>query len=283
MHRDDGDAVSAAVSLPTEPYRIVGEDGCVHFSHLKQFSRSGSHYLHATNAKNEPTRAMLVSTCVHQIILGPRADKKVVVYPGDRRQGKAWDEFLAANTADDMEIVTRPEWSDAEEAARIISKNPLVIEALRDARTEVPLKWRDGDVPCSTSGVDIVGRGMLGDLKGTHTAEPEAWKRTAFRMHHWAQLVWYRRGAIANGIDVSNGLFVLGYEMSAPYPVVPLEMTDDLIDLGEKTVSLWLERFRLLRDSIPNPTCAQDWPAYVQSPMPWEVPAWKQDEEDEDE
>lgn len=261
--------------------RIYGDDGCLHFSHLKHFSRSGSHYLHATNKANAPTRPMLVSTCVHQGLLGPRADKKVVVFPGDARRGKEWTLFAAENAA--HEIVTQPEWDDALEIVSVLKRNPLIQEALEDARTEVPLTWNDGGVPCSTSGVDIISRGMLWDLKGTHSALPDIWMRTAFRMGYHAQMVWYRRGAAANGIDCSRGLCVLGYEMTPPYAVVPLEMTERLIELGEKTVSLWLERFRVLRESIPEPKTEQDWPAYVQSPMPWEPPAWLSDDDEEDE
>jgi hypothetical protein len=274
--------VSAAVSLSdAKPLRTVGDDGCVHFSHLKRLALSGAHYLHAVNVQTAPTRAMLVSTAVHQILLGPRADKKVVVYSGDARRGNDWKAFAAEHAED--EILTAPEWADAAEAANEIAKDPLVIEALADARTEVPLKWEDNGIRCSTSGVDIVGRGMLGDLKGTHTALPDLWKRSAFRMLYHCQMVWYRRGAIANGIDVSKGLFVLGYEMSPPYAVVPLEMTEELIVLGEQTVSLWLERLRNYQLSCPLPMTPKDWPAYTQSAMPWERPAWMSDDEDDDE
>lgn len=270
--------MSAAISMPP-PLMTLGDDGACHFTHLKKLSLSPSHYLHSVNVPFEPSRAMLMSTAVHQILLGPRSDKKVVVYPGDARRGNDWKTFAALNAGND--ILTQPEWDDAATAAAVLEKNPLIREALDGARTEVPLRWSDNGIPCSTSGVDIVGRGMLGDLKGTHSAHPDIWTRTAFRMAYHCQLVWYRRGAIANGIDCSRGLFVLGYEMTPPYAVVPLELTEGLIDLGERTVTLWLERLKVLRESIPEPRTAQDWPAYVQSPMPWEPPAWMQDDEED--
>ncbi len=273
--------MSAAVSIP-EPkvLRTVGDDGCVHISHLKKIALSGAHYLHAVNTDLEPTRDMRVSTAVHQIILGPRADKKVVVYSGEARRGNDWKAFAAEHDGD--EILTAPEWADAEEAGREPAKDPLIIEALEGARTEVPLAWEDNGIRCSTSGVDIVGRGELGDLKGTHTALPELFTKTAFRMGYHCQMVWYRRGAIANGIDVSKGLFVLGYEMSPPYAVVPLEMNEELIDIAERTVSLWLEKLRNYQLSCPLPTTPKDWPAYTQSRVPWGKPAWMIEEEDDE-
>lgn len=268
--------MATAVTLPgppPTPPRIVADDGCVHYSHLKKLSLSGRQYLHAVNAENETTRPMRVSTIVHHVVLGPRADKKIVVYGGDRK-GNAWKDFAREHAGD--EIVTASEWADAQEMAEALKADPLVQARLDGARCEVPLTWEDGGVRCSTSGVDILSAGALGDLKGTNCAEPLIFQRQAFRMQYHAQLCWYRRGAIANGLDVSKGLFVLGYEMKAPFEVVDLELTPALIELGERAISLWLEKYRVYRQS-------NQWPGYVQRPIPWDVPSWMQDDEDDDE
>jgi len=268
------------VTLPPV-LRTLDADGTLHFSHLKAYAKSGAHSLHAVNAPNEPTRPMLISTGVHQVVLGPRADKKIVVFDGSRRQGNAWDEFEAAHAGE--EILTLPEWSEAKFIGNALLEDPLIQEKLDGARFEVPLRWRDGEFECSTSGIDIVRPGEIGDLKGTHCAEPERFKRHAFSMFYHCQLAWYRRGCRANGIDTSRGLFVLGYEMEPPFAVVPLEMTEELIDLGERTLSLWLEYLRRDVLSCPAPTKAKDWPAYTQSPVPWPLPAFMQRDEDESE
>lgn len=264
--------MSAAVSLPA--MRTCDEDGSHHFSHVKRLNLSAKQYLHAVNAPNEPTRPMLVSTAVHQIVLGPRAGKRVVVFDGDRRGTNAWKDF--ASKHDGADILTAPEWAEAREIAEAIGNDPLVRTRLDGARKEVPLEWEDGGLKCSTSGIDILGHGALGDLKGTHTSQPDAFMRTAFRMLYHVQLCWYRRGAIANGVDVSRGLFVLGYEMKAPFEVVDLEMTERLVELGDQTLTVWLEKLRVYRES-------NEWPGYCQSPIPWDVPRWMQDDEDDDE
>ena len=55
-----------------------------------------------------------------------------------------------------------------------------------------------------------------------------------------------------------------------------LELTEGMIDLAERTVSLWMEKLRVYTE------CKQ-WPGYAQSSVPLDVPAWMQDEEAEDE
>lgn len=265
--------MSAAVSMP-DVLRTCDADGTHHFSHVKKLNLSARQYLHAVNDDSEATRDMRVSTAVHQLILGPRAGKEVVVFEGDRRGTNDWKAFVAKHPG--AEILTAPEWKDARVIAEAVGNDPLVRARLDGARTEVPLEWMDGDLKCSTSGIDILPPGALGDLKGTHTAQPEAFMRTAFRMLYHVQLCWYRRGAIANGIDVSRGLFVLGYEMKPPFEVVDLELTERLVELGEQTLTVWLEKLRGYR-------AANQWPGYCQSPIPWDVPRWMQGDEEDDE
>ncbi len=104
-------------------------------------------------------------------------------------------------------------------------------------------------------------------------------------MKYPQQLAFYRRGARANGIDVSHGLFVLGVETKAPYEVVDLVLTEDMIEYADRCVSLWLERLRSYLGACPNPKTYRDWPGYAQTPIPFDVPHFlrtsRDDEEDD--
>src|SRR4051812_47721540 len=73
--------------------RMVAEDGTVHFSDLKKIADSGVQYLHALGRQHEPTRAMLIGTGVHHIVLGERPGSKVAKFPGDKRVGNEWKAF----------------------------------------------------------------------------------------------------------------------------------------------------------------------------------------------
>lgn len=256
--------------------RTCDEDGTHHFSQVKKLALSGKQYLHACNSPNEPTSSMLLGTLVHFFVLGARpGSKPLVCFKGAKRQGKAWDEFQAANAG--AEIVTATEWERAEAIADAVKRDPVAQLRLAGAQFEVPLQWtEEGGIVCSTSGIDIVRAKSIGDLKTTTSTQPEAWQRQALKMLYPQQMAWYRRGARANGLDVSEGLFVLGVETRPPFEVVDLELTEAMIDFADRTVSLWLEKLRVYRES-------NQWPGYAQSSVPWDVPSWMQSSDDEDE
>lgn len=259
------------------PLRTCDVDGTHHFSQIKKLALSGRQYLHACNSTFEPTRPMLIGTAVHFLVLGARPGARPIVrFSGERRQGKAWDEFLAANA--NAEILTAPEWREAEAIAAAVVNDPVARERLVDARFEVPLTWEENGLRFSTSGIDILtAHGAAGDLKTTSTTFPDAWTRHAFKMLYPQQMAFYRRGLRANGIACPGGLFLLGVETKPPFEVVDLELTEAMIDFADRTVSLWLEKLRVYTDSC-------QWPGYAQAPVPFDVPAWAQsDEEDEDE
>ncbi len=265
--------MSAAVTMPASPLRTCDEDGTHHYSQLKRIPDSGVQYLHAVNTPFDPTPAMLLGTAVHAIVLGERPSHPVHVYPGKTRSGKAWEEFAAAHA--DGDIVTATEWSRAEQIADAVKRDPVARQYLGGARYEVPLTWDEDGIPCSTEGVDIVPACMWGDLKTTATTELEALMRQCFKMSYHVQLAFYRRGLVANGFDVSKGAFLVCVETKAPFEVVCLELSQDLLDLGDRTVSLWLERLKVYRAS-------ECWPGRAQTPVVWTVPSWMQHDDEED-
>jgi hypothetical protein len=270
----------ATVGIAKVPLRVLDVDDALHFSHLKKIAKSAQQYLHAVNTPFEPTAAMLLGTAVHTIVLGARPGKPVLRFGGDRRGTNEWKLFKAANPA--AEILTAPEWTVAEEVAASVLSDPVAVARLAGGRYEVPLVWEDNGIRCSTSGVDIFTTApcALGDLKTTTTVEPESWARLAFKMGYPMQLAWYRRGARANGIEVPGGLFLLGVETVAPYEIVDLDLTEEMIDLADKTVSLWLERLRINIAACPRPMLVKDWPGYAQSRVPFDLPSWMRNDEE---
>ncbi len=259
---------------PSDPVlRTCDEDGTHHYSQLKKLALSGKQYIHAVNTPFEPTAAMRLGTIVHHIVLGARVDRALAVYPGKTRTGKAWEAFEAANAG--AELVTASEWSHAEEVAASVMADPVARTYLDGARYEVPLAWEDSGLKFSTSGIDIISAGMIGDLKTSGTVEPVAMTRQVRRMHYAEQLVFYRRGCVANGIDASKGLFLLCVEVKAPFEVVAFELSERRIDQAERTVSLWIEKLKVFTES-------KQWPGYTQSPIVLDVEPWEVDDEDGD-
>ncbi len=255
--------------------RTCDEDGTHHWSTIKKIGDSGVQYLHAVNTPFEPTRAMLIGTGVHHLVLGARPGSKVAFFDGDKRVGKEWKDFVALH--DGFDILTRPERDEAEQIAASVLLDPVAREYLAGARFEVPLAWDEDGIACSTSGVDIIQDQCkrFGDLKTTSTTELEALMRQCFKMGYYGQLAMNRRACRAHGIDVSRGAFLLCVETKAPFEVVVLEPTADLLDLGDRMVSLHLEKLRVYRES-------NQWPGRAQSAVVWPVPAWMQSDDDEE-
>lgn len=262
--------------------RTFHEDGTVHFSDLKKLAGgSGRKYLQSVNFPDLPSRSMLIGTAVHRLLLGARVGHEIHYFPGSTRKGKAWDDFRALHPKAD--ILTSPEMQEAQEIAAAVTADPIAMRRLKGARFEIPLTWKMGSIPCSTRGLDIVAADCIADLKTTSTVEPEAWMRHATKMHYAEQMVWYRAGARANGLDVSKGLFVLGVETKAPFEVVELEVTEGVADRAERTITLWLERLQSLLIECPKPRSVKDWPGYAESTVSWELKSWDMAELDESE
>lgn len=254
--------------------RTTHADGAVHFSELKRLNLSGKQYIHACNERRAPTPDMLIGTAVHQLVLGARPGKEIIRFDGKARKGKSWDAF--AEEHEGSEILTAPEWARAEAIAAAVLADPLAQARLRDAMTEVPLEWEEDGIKFATGGVDLItSASAIGDLKTSSSVEPEWLKRQCFKMLYHCQLAFYTRGAAASGLLITGAPFLLCVETKAPHEVVELELTPELLDLGERTVALWVEKLRRYRD-------AGQWPGYAQSPIAWDVPEYMRADDYED-
>lgn len=251
-------------------------DGALHFSTLKNIEQSPMHLRHYLRHGIRVTKPMRMGTIVHRLVLGPQQGHDVVIFPG-RRAGVMWELFEKAHANDT--IVTKAEWDEAEPIAEAVKRSAEAMRLLDGARLEVPVRWENLGVPCSTRGIDVVNdaQHVIADLKTTRSARPRAFMSQAARMFYHAQLAHYEDGAQANGIDTSGGVKLIAVESSPPYPVTVFNLPAQVRGVGRAKIAEWVERLRVCAE-------ADHWPAYAQSEVEFELPMWGGDfEEDEEE
>jgi len=245
----------------------------VRFSNLKLMGKSPAHYnARMTGPAFEPSRAMKIGSATHRLVLGEGPGRAIVRFDGEARRGKEWVAFEAANPTAD--ILTAPEWAEAEILAAAVAASPAAQDVLRAARYEVPLDWEMCGMRCTTGGIDIVGGDYIADLKTAQTSEPNAFGRQAFGFSYHAQLAFYLEGARQNGLAVDRAL-VVAVESVVPHCVTVLRLAPELLEHGAQLCRLWLERLKACME-------ADEWPGYAQSPVEWALPAWLGPREESD-
>lgn len=226
------------------------------FSTLKSMALSPRHLAHAMRTELEPSRAMRIGTATHSQLLGGN----VVVFDGTRR-GKAWDAFKAEHAG--SEIVTADEMSVAAETAIAVRTDPVAGPMFVGPGTnETRIDWDFRGVPFRSTPDRIVGTTLI-ELKTTRDAYPDRFIRDATRRHYHAQCAVYREALRQHGATIDR-VVIVAVETFAPYAVTVVELDETALDVGLRTACLWLERYRICRDS-------NEWPGYSQAPIRWEI------------
>ena len=222
----------------------------VRFTSLKWMAVSPLHYKNALENPFDPTPAMDFGTLVHEIVLGGDG---FVVWPGDRRAGKEWDTFKAANQG--KLIVKRDEFARAEQAALAVLANPdaarLVRESQRERSWEAIVFGREARGRIDMSGSDTA------ELKVTPMVDPIRFQRHAMRMGWHSQVAWYQEARRMMGEDPGRGL-VIAVEPKPPHAVTVFRFGARALEEGLRQCRLWVERLNQCE-------AADHWPAYSES------------------
>jgi len=279
----------------------------VHFSRLKLLAQSPAHYRVGHAARKE-TAAMRFGTAVHVLALrgeivvfdGERAGnrwaafKELVagaepyVYDGPHR-GNAWkwakeeaqgrpivtSEDVAAAAAGRAiqgqrlaagrylsPIVTTAEYDVAARVAEKVRTHAVAGELL-DGMHEQPLRWDRAGRACAGT-LDVMGPRRIVDLKTTTKADPEWFPHHGRKLHYHAQLDWYAGGARENG-HITDACFIVAVETTEPHAVTAFELSERALEAGARQTHLWLERLK-------GCEAADEWPEYVQSVVPFDLP-----------
>lgn len=232
-------------SLRTKPVR---------FSHLKAYGRSPAHGLHSRISEWKPTKPMLLGTAVHALAFGT---KKVIAYEGTRR-GKDWEAFKVDHQ--DAHILSMAENYDARNMADALLKHQEAARVLQGVtETTSSFTWYGRE--CRST-PDVRGDGYMTDLKTCANADPSHFVWHSARMSYHAQM---RMQQMACEQDIDAPAYLVAVESKPPYPVTVFRMTEGALMEGEKLLCLWMERLKSCEES-------QQWPGYVQSIVPLDIP-----------
>jgi hypothetical protein len=238
-------------------------DGAVHFSDLKQLALSPAHYLNKIAEEHSQTPSMIIGTGCHRMVLG---GPPIVVFPHDDRKAAGWKAFKEEHEPRGFFIMTRKEHAVAAEMANSVQSHPVAADILKGARCEVSIEWHELGMKCQTGGVDFLRADLFGDLKTTMTSDPNRFSRMIINMHYHCQLAFYESGLKQNGYAAGTP-YIIAVENKPPYPTTVFRLTDQVMDLARRTVSLWLEKLKLAEDN-------DLWPGYTQAIVDVDVPPW---------
>lgn len=226
----------------------------VRFSELKRIALSPAHYKAACEAGRDvnPKASYLRHGLGVDAILF--AVTPYVVWEGERRAGKAWEDFSGTHAS--SLILSRDEFSRADCAAQAIAHNRDAMRVL-DGDRQRRIEWEWLGLPCAST-LDIVKpRSHVTELKTAKTAHPDRFKFASMRYCYAEQHRFYGMAA-AQAFLGEHEHFTVVSESEAPWCVTVLRYTPRTLTAAERRLRIWMER---LKSCIE----ANEWPGYSQT------------------
>jgi hypothetical protein len=252
-------------------------DEAIGSSHLSDMALSAAHYHALHLAPGRPVRtetpAMKAGTLLHCMALEPtEAAARYIVKPDDidmrTKAGKAWAESVGGKT-----IITSEQAATADSQVSALCAVPEIARLLADCVTERSAFWIDAATgqrcKCRPDIVHTLpdGRVILGDVKTTQDASPEAFARSVWKFGYHRQAEWYSSGyAHAAFVGVAAFVFCV-VTNDYPFIAVPYMLDDAAQQLGAQACA------QLLGD-IATCKTSNTWPAYGQGVQVLSLPTW---------
>lgn len=218
----------------------------------------------------EQTAAMAAGTMAHTLILEPaKFERLYAVGPCDNKALKAWRDWEAVLPAG----VTGVKQSEVDEViacrASVLRKPKLANLLNTITATEVSFVWIDPE-----TGVLCKGRadsladstGVVGDLKFTADASPEAFGRSVLNLGYHYGAALYLDGLRACGWD-ARSLVYLCLERGAPYECAAYGLDETWLDIARAELNPLLKEWaECQRTGV--------WPGYPDQVQDLSPPDW---------
>lgn len=247
----------------------------IRFSRLKLMALSPLHY--AVNFR-AATSSLDKGSAVHAILLG---GKRVTFY--DRvtdsgraapRNGKAWEEFQAANA--DAIVLSQSEYDDTNRMVDAVRAHEFAMSLITPAKgrkIEDTILFNALGMPARTT-PDARTKDTVVELKTCKSSRPVDFAYQSRRLSYHAQMAFHVEGMCSLNPALEPTAYTIAVESSG-VPAVTVFRTPPAVLLeGHKMIRAWLEQLK---------TCTESniWPAYSQAVVDLELPGMGLEETDE--
>lgn len=211
--------------------------------------RSPSHAYHALHHPRDPTPALVIGEAAHAAILEPaRFEEEYCRGLGIGKRSKAdkeaWKVFEEANAG--KMVLSADDYDHCNEMRQALLKHDTAAELLETAgaMTEISLVWDDPELGCPCKArADLFstlhGWSILGDLKTTQNAAPDAFSRSIANYDYHVQAAWYLDGAEALAPRDRRFIFI-AVEKTPPFGVSCVELDERSLESGRTLYRRWL-------------------------------------------
>jgi hypothetical protein len=215
------------------------------------------------------TAAMRLGRLIHAIAFDQPHNFTIKDWDGRTKDGKA----RAAEVAEQgLEIVDQADWDQAHAITGALKASELASDILfpKGVRHEVSVFWTDAETGVELKcRFDAISEGLgmvVGDLKSTQYAKPEAFAKSAATYGYFTAAAQYRAGAIALGHPEPD-YFLVAVEKTPPHFISVVGINDFDLELGER---LRRKAIRLYADCMER----DHWPDYSGQIHYPDAPTW---------
>lgn len=257
--------------FPGVPFDEYQKIEALNGSSLVHMRRSPMYYRFMCDNPQPPTKAMILGTATHRLILEPHRVGDFAVWgtlPEEKiRNGRVWENFKRLNEG--ALIVTVAERDAMVGMAVGARKNvPIMKYANAKGQTEVTMVWNDKETGRLMKGrVDkILNNHAICDLKTTRDCRSRKFSAQSYQLGYHIKMAIYWSGyhTITGHMPAMK---LLAIESKAPYESAVFRVTPDVILQGAE------EKAELL-ETLANCETANAWPAEHDVETDLTLPTW---------
>jgi len=237
-------------------------------SYLVDILKSPAHAQAAKANRGAPTKAMIIGSATHTVILEPwEFDKEFCIadIDGRTREGR---NLLADLKARGISPVTTEQMEMIKAMDLSVRNHKSAFRLLQTGYAEESIFWIDKEtgIQCKARTDFRRDDGIIPDLKTCLDASPEAFQRTLLDRNYHVQAAMYLDGLNENNIVAEVFVFI-AVEKEPPFAVGVYVLDNDFVEIGRQQ---YKKALQILAQCIKD----KKYPAYSEDIVELKPPMW---------